>query len=481
MNSSEVRAVAALPEGLDPPDDVIGGAGAREALRLAAGDATLRALPDGRLRRGWMLGALSARVAAGYFAAWVRCALSAAGERDRVMHEAHLRAALRCLGTMTQLRGAVMKAGQLLASWPTLAPDEFAETLAALHFEAPPMHATLIEEVLRAELGGPPEAVFAEFDRSPFAAASLGQVHRARLRSGEDVAVKVQYPGIARAIRSDMANLMFALLPLRFASGWETMRAQLEDVGATLSTETDYEQEASFQEQARSALEGLPEIVVPRVHRDYSTSRVLTTEFLRGRHVDAYLATSPSQASRDAHGRQVMHAALRLYYRARFCYADPSPGNFVFLDDGRLGLLDFGCCREYDDGEWAILGLMEDAFRRGGAAWDRGLRASTCSGPDAPLTKDQERALRVIAEWQWEPLRHSGPFDFGSDYFARGVVALRDLIRSRATRSVSAFTWVQRSLTGVRAMAYRLRSRVDMRSLHATESASAFEGMEVAS
>jgi aarF domain-containing kinase len=368
-----------------------------------------------------------------------------------------------------------MKAGQLLASWPTLVPEEFADTLAALHFEAPPMHYALVEETLRAELGGPPEEVFAEFDRRPFAAASLGQVHRARLRSGEEVAVKVQYPGIARSIQSDLANVVLALLPLRLTKDWEILKEQVDDVATTLATETDYGQEATFQETAREALADLPDIVVPRVFRDLSTRRVLTSDLLRGRHLDAFLARGPTPEERDTRGRQVMEVGFRLYYGARMCYADPHPGNFLFLEDGRLGVLDFGCCRIFDDEEWALLTLLEETFHGGPDAWERGVLAITRTSPGTALPPEQERAIRALADWQWEPLRHVGPFDLGSeDYFPRGVAALRDLLRSRATRSAPIVTWTQRNFVGLRAIAYRLRARVDVRALHRRESEGVF-------
>jgi len=471
MNSSIARALAALPEGLEPAEAAVR-ARARDELARLADELAHTPVPQGRVHRGWILGSLQARVAAGYLAAWLRCGFAPSDARGALMQEAHLRAALRCLGTMSHLRGAVMKAGQLLANWPDLVPEEFAETLAALHFEAPPMHWALVEEVLRAELGGEPEQVFLEFDRRPFAAASLGQVHRARLRDGAAVAVKVQYPGIARTIRGDLANLSLALLPLRLTRDWEAMREQLDDIAATHAKETDYEEEASFQEEAREALADLPGIVVPRVHRDVSTKRVLVTDLLEGVHLADYLARSPSQEDRDLRGTQVMESAFRLYYGARFCYADPHPGNYLFLEDGRTGLLDFGCCRRFDDEDWRVLALAEEAYHRGGDAWEKAMRASV--GVD-DLSPDRAQVLRPLADWLWEPLRHTGPFDFGAgDYFPRGVAALRDVVRRRATRSVPLFTWVHRSLIGVRAMACRLRARVDMRTLHERESAAAF-------
>src|SRR4029079_17162131 len=110
-----------------------------------------------------------------------------------------------------------MKVGQMLANFPDIVPRAFVETLEQLHFAAPPMHWSLIEELVFRELGDDPGQVFTSFQKKAFAAASLGQVHRARLKSGQDVAVKIQYPGIARTIRQDFRNLYFFLLPARFS------------------------------------------------------------------------------------------------------------------------------------------------------------------------------------------------------------------------------------------------------------------------
>src|SRR5436305_9088101 len=118
------------------------------------------------------------------------------------------------LAGMGYLRGAVVKVAQALANLPGAVPDEIVATLEYLHFQAPPMHFALLREHVRNELGGDPAEVFASFETRAFAAASLGQVHRARLKSGEEVAVKVQYPGIGTSVRSDFRNLLALMLPL---------------------------------------------------------------------------------------------------------------------------------------------------------------------------------------------------------------------------------------------------------------------------
>src|SRR4029079_9061406 len=134
-----------------------------------------RPIPLGRFSRLWTLGTLQGKIAAAYTFWWLRGRWGGASERERRLNETHLKAAVQLLGTMSQLRGAVMKLGQILAHWPGVAPDEFADVLGRLHFQAPPMHFSLLREAVRSELGADPEELFAEFEPEAVAAASLGQ------------------------------------------------------------------------------------------------------------------------------------------------------------------------------------------------------------------------------------------------------------------------------------------------------------------
>jgi hypothetical protein len=175
----------------------------------------LRAIPVGRWQRLRLLTTLQAKIGAAYVFYWIRGWFQKADEKERVQAETHWRTARRMLDSMGYLRGAVMKVGQTVANFPDIVPRAFVETLDRLYFDAPPMHWALLREMVCNELSDDPENVFASFEKRAIAAASLGQVHRARLKSGEEVAVKIQYPGIARTIREDFRNLFLYLLPGR--------------------------------------------------------------------------------------------------------------------------------------------------------------------------------------------------------------------------------------------------------------------------
>src|SRR5688572_21394803 len=179
--------IAQLIEALPEPDAI----DSPPAPALPMPGASMRPVPVGRLRRIGLLGTLQAKIAAAYLFYWVRGWFRGAAEKERMLAETHWRTAARVLDSMGYLRGATMKIGQTLGSFPDIVPDEFVETLEQLHFQAPPMHWSLLREMVYNELGGDPEDLFASFEQRAFAAASLGQVHRGRLKTGQEVAVKV--------------------------------------------------------------------------------------------------------------------------------------------------------------------------------------------------------------------------------------------------------------------------------------------------
>jgi predicted unusual protein kinase regulating ubiquinone biosynthesis (AarF/ABC1/UbiB family) len=443
----------------------------QDPLVDALADLTRRPAPEGALRRLWAFGGLEAQVALAYLAYWMRSWFVGADRRERELADAHLRAAIKMLRTMGYLRGAAMKLGQALANMPHIVPDQIVETLERLHFEAPPMHFALLREHVRNELGREPEEVFAAFDPRAFAAASLGQVHRATLKSGEDVAVKIQYPAIGRSIRSDFRNLSAFLLPLRLGRGWEPVKAQLEEVERVIEQETDYEREARWQRRARSLYYEDDPILVPRVFDELSTRRVLTMEYLDGVHIHEFLAGSPPQERRDHFGGLIVQAGCRLHYAGRLLYADPHPGNYLFRADGHLGVLDFGCVRPYTDQEWECNRLADLAIRGNDDDVVRALRASLGLAEGEEVDHELLAKNIEFGKWIWRPYWQDGPFDFGDPgYLREGVDLFAALGRERFTvpwLTMNAF--IARWYFGMGAMLYRLRARVDVRAIYLRE------------
>ncbi|MHC4416542.1 MAG: ABC1 kinase family protein [Planctomycetota bacterium] len=440
-------------------------------LRELLLDLAHKPVPTGRLTRLWTLGTLQAKIAAAYLAWWIRTSYGGADEKQRQLNETHLRSALRLLGTMGYLRGAVMKVGQILAHYPDVVPEEFADVLGRLHFEAPPMHFALLRELVRNELGRDPEELFDDFEAEAFAAASLGQVHRARIRgSRQALAIKIQYPNMARTIRNDVAILKSIVTPMRLTGDWESLKIQFDDIRRMLDLEIDYQHEARNMRIARDAFAEADDVVVPRVYDDLSTTRVLTMEYLEGLHLDRFLASDPDQVLRDRHGHQIGLAVFRLSYGSHLLYADPHPGNFLFMPDGRLGLIDFGCCHHYTDDDVDYLTEVEQAIH----ATRDDMRQALMRAADLtePQKRDEQRLelLEQYCDWIWEPVVKDGPFDFGDPgYFRRGIDLYGEILRRRYVRSLPVNTWLGKSFFGLRAMLSRLKARVDLGAIVRSE------------
>jgi len=259
---------------------------------------------------------------------------------------------VKILGSM---RGAAMKVGQTLSAVDLgLVPEEirpqFQEILAALQHDAEPISFRSIRKVIEEDLGEKLSAVFADFDEEPLAAASIGQVHRAVLHDdGREVAVKVQYPGIAEAIQADMQNLRLSLKLLSVIAPGIDTGAIAQEIRERIFQELDYELEAANQHAMARAYRDHPFIVVPDVVSELCRERVLVSELVDGRRFGAVRDASAEERNRWG------EILIRFYFngpvRHRLLNGDPHPGNSLFLDDGRVAFLDFGFFKTLSDDE----------------------------------------------------------------------------------------------------------------------------------
>jgi predicted unusual protein kinase regulating ubiquinone biosynthesis (AarF/ABC1/UbiB family) len=453
--------IAQLMQALPEPQELERAPGRAPAPELTG--MSLRPVPVGRLRRAGLLGTLQAKIAAAYLFYWVRGWFKGAAERERLLAETHWQTAARVLDSMSYLRGATMKVGQTLANFPDIAPPEFVETLEQLHFRAPPMHWSLLREMVHNELGDDPENLFASFEKRAFAAASLGQVHRARLKDGQAVAVKIQYPGIARTIGQDFRNLLLFMLPARRSADWETTREQFDDLRLRVEREVDYVREAATLAKVRSLFRDDEGIVIPRVYPQFSTGRVLTMDHVPGVHLDQFLATDPPQDLRDEFARKMLRAWYRMFYAGRLLYVDLHPGNFLFMADGRLGVIDFGCMIDMDDDLWEMA-RKNDRPMTTGRREDRVavLKEWHMIGDD-PADAERLRLADEWADWQWHARASRRSFDFGDEAdFRRGIDLFVAMARRRYTRGHASNPMVARYTFARRSMLYRLRANVNV-------------------
>lgn len=242
-------------------------------------------------------------------------------------------------------KGLFMKAGQLASFLPAREPDAALDLLAQLQARGAAFAYGEIAKVVEAELGGAPGELFDRFDHRPIAAASIGQVHRARL-GGRDVAVKVQYPGIERAIREDFAVLGPLLRLGTFGIALDG-KGLLAELRRRIAEECDYRREAENQRLFGRLLSPVPFASVPAVIAERSGRRVLTMELAEGLDYRRFRATA-SQGARDRAGEAIMRSGLESCFVRCVCNGDPQPGNYVFGEDGSVAFLDFGCVESVD-------------------------------------------------------------------------------------------------------------------------------------
>ncbi|MGH2758081.1 MAG: ABC1 kinase family protein, partial [Actinomycetota bacterium] len=319
------------------------------------GDRTPRGVRSGRVRRSVRPLRMGAGTAARRAGTAIRSIGADPESKEAKLLEFHARNAQRYAEALGDMKGAVMKLGQLLSyvevdAIPPRYREMYQRSLQALLADAPPMDTDVLDEVVQLELGAPAKEVFAWFSPTPLAAASIGQVHEARLADGSRVAVKIQYPGVADAIESDLSNTEMLATVFRLGQSMlgglaprADIRTMVGELRERISEELDYRTEAQNQSFFGRLYEGHPVIRVPRVYDEYSTDRVLTMEYVEGKRWAEALDAPEDLRLRWAEA--IFRFALSSLDRFSVFNADPHPGNYLFHDDGTVTFLDFGCVK----------------------------------------------------------------------------------------------------------------------------------------
>jgi predicted unusual protein kinase regulating ubiquinone biosynthesis (AarF/ABC1/UbiB family) len=311
-----------------------------------------------RTRRAGRLGVLAAR-------RWLRYQVVRRRRPDD-LDEFHLRTAEEVVAALGSMKGVAMKVGQIASVLATGLPEAYAANLSRLQQHAPPMSFGLVDQVVREELGRPPELVFERFERQPSAAASIGQVHRAGLPDGTPVAVKVQYPGLEPTIRADLDNVAVLYNLVRLIAPGVDPDQMVGELRDRMMEELDYRLEARRQEEFRLGWDGHPWVRIPRVHPAYSRRRVLTTDWIAGEPFAAVL--DRSREERDRAGEQLFRFWAGSLFRLHEFNGDPHPGNYFFELDAAaaappIWFLDFGLVKEFSPLHVAQLGEQVDVLR----------------------------------------------------------------------------------------------------------------------
>ena len=360
-------------------------------------------IPTSRVRRTATVASLAASEAVKQFG--TRAANVTRGEdaSDEAMARRQLETAKQIVAALGTMKGAAMKLGQVMSFLdvglvPEQHREEFQRELAKLRDAAPTVSFKQMRRVIEDDLEEPISEVFASFDEEPIAAASIGQVYRARLNDGREVAVKVQYPGVAGAVRADLQNLDMIMRLLKRMTPGLDVKAIAEEIKERIVEELDYELEAQNQHSLARIFAGHPFILVPDVISSLSRERVLVSEFVDG--VGFEEIKGRSQAERDRIGEIVFRFFLGCLYRHRQFSGDPHPGNFLALDDGRVAFLDFGLFKRLDSEPVELELAAQRAVAEGDAQGLHALLAGSGFLPE-PERVDPDHLFAFIASAIW--------------------------------------------------------------------------------
>jgi predicted unusual protein kinase regulating ubiquinone biosynthesis (AarF/ABC1/UbiB family) len=392
-----------------------------------------------------------------------------AGGRDAPSAFLSADSARRLAARLARLRGGAMKLGQMVSlQGADLLPPEFAQALALLRAQAAPMPRAQLRRVLGREYGHGWERRFARFDEQPIAAASIGQVHRARAADGRELALKIQYPGVARSIRSDVENLAAMLQLLKLLPHEVDVPAIAAEAARQLGQEADYLAEAESLDRFAQLVAGEPRLAVPRVHRDLTTARILAMDYMDGEPLDSLAEDGVPQAARDAIGALLERLMFRELFEFRVMQTDPNFANYLWQPaTGRVVLLDFGSSMAFEPGFVRNYASITRAVIAGDR--DEVARLAVAIGYAAPgdpaaLVDATTDVILLVCE----PLRHAGRYDFAaSDLPSRARSLGIDLgLRQGLLRTPPPQTlFLHRKLIGSFLTLAHIRARVDARSL----------------
>ena len=425
-------------------------------------------VPAGRLERLARFGLMAGEFAAGGLVEGTRRFFggSAADAASAMLNPESAR---RLAQRLSRLRGAAMKLGQLLSLESTdILPPAFAEALAVLRASADTMPPAQVRRVLGREYGKGWEARFRDFDWEPLAAASIGQVHAATADDGRDLALKIQYPGIAKSIDSDVDNVAALLRLGRFLPGEIDLSGILTEAKRQLRQEADYLVEADHLRRYAELLADEPLLLVPRVHDDLSTRRVLAMDRVYGEPIESLAGVGVAQQRRDAVGHALERLVFRELFEFHFMQTDPNFANYLLSPDtDRVALLDLGSARAFDP---AFCERYARIVRAAVIGDRREIRAAAIAIGYLPEGEREDRARGVedLILLICEPLRHEGVYDFGRSQVPSRT---RDLGFDLAFRKgflrppPPETVFLHRKLVGSFLLCARIRARVDVNAL----------------
>ena len=427
--------------------------------------ATKNSTPKGAIARSLAGGKTAAQMGTEYLRYKAGEKFLPAGKRGGAKKKMLGKSARALFDGLCNLKGTALKMAQLLSLELDIFPLEFRAELERSYNEAPSLNRAMVRKVVMNAYGKGPEEVFKSFDGKAFAAASLGQVHRAVSNEDQGLVLKIQYPGIKETIKSDVRLMKTLARPF---PEYKIIAPAIEEVEKRFLEETDYQQEAENILYFRKNLE-MDGVEIPEVHLGLCTDKVLCMSHLKGQPLNQWIKANTDQEKRDQLAQQLEDLFIKSLYEMNTIHADPNPGNFIVMEDGSLGLVDFGCVKRFDKKFVALFRRLPLAFNKNDSAacLDTLSELGTLPKNAAPeLMEQMKNNFHKYGAWL-KRLFEPEVFDFGQerDFITQGKEISTGLMKTWRQLNINPdFVFLDRTRYGLLRLFELMEARVCFRS-----------------
>lgn len=420
-------------------------------------------IPSTKVERAMRFVKTGAQIGGNYIKHYSKKMVDPSLSRDE-LHEDN---ATDVYNALSELKGSALKVAQMLSMEKNVLPRQYTNKFQMAQYSAPPLSGPLIVQTFVKAFGKPPHELFDTFNLKASNAASIGQVHEATL-GGQKLAIKIQYPGVAESIKSDLRMvkpIAFRLLDMNE----KELDKYIKEVEGKLLEETDYELEYKRSVEISTLCAGIPNLIFTKYHKEFTTKRVLAMDWLEGLHLEEFLKTKPSQEVRDKVGQAMWDFYDYQVHVHKAVHADPHPGNFLMREDGTLGVIDFGCVKEIpEDFYYNYFALLVPEIMKDHSAIKRIMLQQQIIGKDdSPQTQQVITDAFVRMTNLLRTPFDFDVFDFGNDAYIDEIYALGEevskmdeLKKSKEGRGSQHALYINRTYFGLYSMLNVLQAKV---------------------
>jgi predicted unusual protein kinase regulating ubiquinone biosynthesis (AarF/ABC1/UbiB family) len=425
-------------------------------------------IPKGKIKRTFSSGRIAAKMGTNQLGFMIKRPFLSEKAQQNARQKKDSRNAAILFNGLSLLRGTALKAAQFLSMESDLFPETIRRELEKSYNQVPPINRALVRKIIQNRFGKGPEDIFKSFDTKAFAAASLGQVHRAVTSKGQRLAIKIQYPDIADTISSDIKMMKTAIRPL---GQYELLRAGLNEIEKVLLEEIDYIKEASNIEFFSKNL-SLDNVHIPKIHKGYTFKNILAMSMIDGEILNYWLDRKPDPEQINTVAQTLHDIFIKGFYELGVIHADPNPGNFIISKDLEIGLVDFGCVKAFDE---KFISLYKRLVRVGGSRekddYKALLRDMAIISPRTPKEVEDQLILLFMDMGNWfYKLYEKDTFDFGKnpDFFEKGkeIGQTMHKFRKYIVDFNPNFIFLDRTRYGLMRIFEKMKAKIKIRNKH---------------